>query len=547
MALFARRTQRRASLTAAAVEFNADTPKPRISKQGWQSDVWAYRKMVPELGYSTRFIANAFRRMRFVIALEDEDGQPTAARDGDGVALSPVVDEAQDILRGLRAPIGGASALFAGLASKQWTVGEAFAVPVIVENETVGYEALSTSELVMEGKCRTEAAEFPKYGRKRNAGSQPEWLPCGITPVRFWTPDDEFGDEPDSCVRPLVELLEVMVLLTRALRGVSLSRLHSGVFVAPDQLDFPPLPGQEEPASLQEMLVEAFSAPIEDKAAAGAFTPFAFTAPADLIEHIRHIDLSKITDATVLMALRMQATTLFAQGVDLPVEVVTGHMQTTFANASQISRDLYSQHIEPLALDIGEGVASAIIRPRLGNTEDAQRVLVVPEPSGLVAKPDRSDLALRVARERPEAISNSALMDATGLPDEPMSDEELDRRISVAQAIRGGSESHREAGEEALAASVDVAVERAVRAAGARLRSRANGKLEATVLDGVPNERVAEVLGAQRVATLAGRDGLMAGEFEALSAVVERTHGPEAAQRAVAEAQRRAEAQLGGR
>jgi len=519
--------------------YDASVPAPRISKRGWQADVWDYRKMVPELGYSARFVANAFRRIRFVIALEDDDGQPMAARDGDGIAVSPIVEEAQVVLRQFRSPIGGPSALYAGLAAKQWVTGEAFAAPSERDGLIVGYDALSTSEIVTKGTCRTEDGEFAAFGRLRGPNSQPVMYPCGTVPIRFWTPDDEYGEEPDSCVRPLIELLEVMVLLTRAMRGAALSRLHSGIILVPDELSFPPLPDIPDEDAFQALLVEAFSAPIQDKAAAAAFTPFALTGPADLIDKVRHLDLSKVTDATVLMALRMQATTLFAQGVDLPVETVTGHSNTTYANALQVSADVYQQHLEPLALGIGDGVASAFLRPLLDGRPDAERVLVIPEPSGLVSRPDNSADVLEAYKVAPTAISNATLIDALGLPENPPSPEELDQRISVANAM-GSTQP------PSMTAAVDVAVQRAVSAAGARLRSRLNGKPEALTLAGVPNDKVPAALGPARVAALSASGSLIAGEFAALAEVIGRTHGPEAARQACAQAEARALALIGG-
>src|SRR6185369_14958904 len=69
-------------------------------------------------------------------------------------------------------------------------------------------------------------------------------------------------------------------------------------------------------------------------------------ADADLIPAIHHLTFDSKDDDVAIA--KMDALLLrFAQGMDLPMEVIMGHQSTTFANAVQIDESTYKAHIEP--------------------------------------------------------------------------------------------------------------------------------------------------------------------------------------------------------
>ena len=85
---------------------------------------------------------------------------------------------------------------------------------------------------------------------------------------------------------------------------------------------------------------------------------------AEYLKEIRYISFAR-PDAAIAMAKRREAVERFAQGIDLPPEIVLGHMNTTFVNAGQITEDLFRTHIEPKLLVWVKALTVGYLRPQL--------------------------------------------------------------------------------------------------------------------------------------------------------------------------------------
>src|SRR3954447_8885236 len=174
------------------------------------------------------------------------------------------------------------------------------------------------------------------------------------------------------------------------------------------------------------------STAISDKGSAAQTVPFVVRAPADLLhpDKFRTIDLSP-THTSDSAEKRKEAVQRFAQGIDLPVEIVTGHAGTTFANAVVIDDALFKSHIEPVLEIICDALTAGYLRPAMG--EDV--AFKVHYDSGeLVARPNRAADAKDVHDRF--ALSDASLRTATGFGDsDAPDDEEIEERIRIKQAI----------------------------------------------------------------------------------------------------------------
>jgi hypothetical protein len=235
--------------------------------------------------------------------------------------------------------------------------------------------------------------------------------------------------------------------------------------------------------------------------------------------------------------------------VDLPVEIVTGHAQTTFSNAWQIDESTYKAHLEPKLTTLLDALTVCYLRPLLPGTP----LIVSGDVSELVSHPDRSVAAIQ-AFDRFE-ISGATLRDELGFADNDAPDDaELAARVARLIEIKAGAKG--EPGALALTppsptgnpstvkAAAEMAVLRAVKRAGARLRSKTNGTGLRDLLSGVPDIEVGATLGRDRVLSLCREDELFRGEFKMLRSWAACQVGAEHADLLLSACEREARARL---
>lgn len=563
-----------------------------VDKQNriWQREAWLYYDTVGELRYSARFVAACLSRCRLTLGIEGSDGKVGPVFDEDGNAIKGEDDkvlpgleyaaEAQSILKSLKNPVGGQPQMLGNMGLNLAIAGEFHLVgslPPGVEPtpETLAdvtklqWEILSTQEFYQEGS---------KYFRKRATGITPiEVDPATVHVVRCWRNHPQYSDQPDGMVRAVLEILEELVLLTRGVRGEVLSRLANGnLLLMPEEIEYPSDDnddGQSDQGDpFTRDLLRAAASAVSDKASPAGVVPFVITAPAALLEQIRNIDLSpKNSDDTAKK--RAEAVQRFAQGIDLPVEIVLGHAGTTFANAVQIDDSLFKSHIEPLLEIIAESLTVGFFTPALLSLGIKDSPLVVTyDSTELVARPNRSADAV-LAWDR-NVLSNASLRSAMGFADsDAPTDQEMEERIRIKQLTlvrqtipttpsglqnedKGiGTQSGQPVGavtpptapgapiqqgpldgnntSGSLTAAIvlsmaEIAVEQAVERAGGRLRSTANTRkpglrqqlksLSAADVTAAIGPKIVEELGETP-------ESLLAGQFEVLHKLAMRTTG----------------------
>lgn len=579
------RDRRAIAASAAAIgDPNAGKLAKTPRRQPWQEEAWGYRDQIGEFWHAQDFVGNCFSRITLRPGYIGDDDKVRPVMTDDDPAIVAAAELAALLIRQLRAPTGGQPALLKSMGQNISVAGEFYLLGTDTLDEAGQvldrtFEALSIDEIRVQQGDDGSATSF--Y-RMRGPGYQPEPLPSNTYPLRIWNPHPRYSAMADSSARPLLEILEEIVLLTRTVRSSSVSRLvQAGVYWIPSEIDYPKddvdIDEEEDPWTRD--FLETAAAAISDKASAAAAVPLVARAPGDDIAKIRHDTFAQPDDA-LSVTKRTEAIHRLAQGIDLPVETTLGSQQTTFSNGEIIDESTFKVYLEPKITVTLDGVTVGYLHPSMlaamrqqadtGLIPDVIRRMVVwYDATELVLPPDRSKDAIE-AYDRYE-LSGDALIRELGFADGDKPDpEEIAERVrrqqmlNVKETVRAdetgtggvsladpnllvpsvqpGAPSERPqivgggmltAGSdgpnlvtERLRAQVATAVNlygaRALERAGARLRSKANGdKALAERMRSVPLTDVPAMLGPDGVVGLGlTADGLLAGEFAAVAPLV---------------------------
>lgn len=554
-----------AKIVTQADQRDAAGSASKRTGSGWQDEAWGYYDTVGELHYAANFVGACLSRVRLLPGLLGNDAKPAPAFDEDNEPLHPLATVAEAAIAGLRSTTGGQPQMLRQAGVNLSVAGEGSLVGTdIIDPDTakpVGrqWEILSTTEL------RQQADGSLK--RFRVPGGQGEDLPPNTFTCRIWRSHPRYSALADSSVRAVLEVLEELVLLTRKVRAETISRLAgAGVLFVPEEISDSyktstdvdtGVEGGEDDDPFTADLIATMMTPIGDPTAAAAVVPMVVTAPGDDIEKVRWlVRPDQLGEDSTLVEKRKEAVIRLAQGLDLPVEIVTGHMQTTFANAAQIDEATWKAHIEPLVELLCDALTVGYLRPLLlaggADPKDVGSLCVAFDASELITHPNRetaADAGYGTAEHPSFGISGKAWRQRRGFADgDAPDDDEIAERIRIAQLLRvresvpgvvpasedmpgtlpGQNAPDNPAPDNpndtadpsiglaaSAAAAAEVAIERAVERAGARLRSKADARPGVRQLvDGVPNGDVTVVLGESLVASLGADDAeLVRGEF----------------------------------
>lgn len=531
----------------------------------WQKECWGHYDEVGPAHYSGRFVGSCLSRIQLTVALPDDEGNPAPVFDDEGKPIEGAEDapEALRLLRELRSPRGGTTQILRAFGINLHVAGECYLVGQDVTANLITerhWEVLSVDEIRRASPDRDPETgeERERWERMEHPGATAKLLPPETIVLRVWQSHPRWSYLADSSMRAVRDILEEITLLTREIRGQTISRLASaGVFVVPSEIEYEP-PGDDQPEddtvdAFTRDLLRTYAAAISDKSSAAATVPFILRAPYDYCDvgHLRHISFERPTNQKAAED-RTDATLRYAQGIDLPVEYVTGHAGTTFSNAWKIDEDLFKIHIEPVVELVVDSLTGGYLRTNLPGT----RLIVWYDASELVAHPDRS-AAAKDGHDR-FVISDSAYRGAIGFTDADAPDEEeIAARAELARIIKspgaalpgvapahgvtpgegpgpvpelpagpGPATTNGQGQPEPVAASglpavwrvaavAEFAAIRAVDHAGARLRSKANGGPAASLLRGVSNRDVGRTLQRAGVRSIIGdEDTLFKGAFD---------------------------------
>lgn len=582
-----RRSPYTQALTASAkvlVPAQVGKKPEKLTVEPWQAEAWNYYDLVGELWYAANFYGGCLSRVILTPGMRGRDGRVGEVwgdenEDGVPEPLHPWAGPASDLLEDLRSPVGGQAAILRAFGINLAVAGESYLlgqddsdVPTAKRWEVLSVEELTKGE-----------------GKKYKRGDE-EIDPETSLVARIWRPHPRKSTKADSSVKALREILEELVILTRGVRATATSRLAgAGVYWVPEEIDYP---GDEDDDSSEEAqgtkpdpfttdLIKAMVTPISDKGSAAAVVPMVVRAPADYIEKIRFDDFTRSFDSYPSVALRKEAVERFAQGIDLPVEIVTGQGGANHWSAWQIDEQTFKAHIEPMLTLICDGLTGGYLHPGLlamgAKPEEIADLICHYDPSELVTHPNQ-------AADATQAFDRVSIRGATyrrvlGFTEDDAPDpEEVEERLRIAVAMKGtgaaappggtapspgGSPSEVEPGAPSTgeassqlaaltAAAAEVAIERAIERAGAKVRGRVNGRREVRdAIGGVAAREVCAQLGPALTSEIVPEGDLFVGEFTALGRSVNdwaremgRKDGPEVSGRVVAVVERMARSRL---
>lgn len=568
MGLFTWRQEPPSSLVASAAQIRLDdkTEARRVLKrrQEWQRDAFDYFDSLGEVKFGANFVGNALSKLRLFIGFRPTpDDDPVSVLDVPENERPRGWQQAIDALDRLRSPIAGHAEILRRYGVNITLVGECYLVGLDKDDDAKERWAVhSIEELIPKTDGQFQLIDpVDEHGQQSD---KPKVLadPADFT-LRIWIPHPRRTQLADSPLHGVLEICEELLLLERAVRAQAKSRIPAGLLAIPEELSSGPLQptgGDGEEATedkFLEDLARALVTPIQDEQDASAVVPLVVRGKGDLLEKMQHITFSRDSDK-YLEERTERALRRFAQGVNVPPEVILGLADTNHWNAWLITDETF-RGIEPLAVIGCDALSLGYLHPTIGKAgvapEDAQKLLVWYDPARLVVRPNKAQDAKDLHASL--VISDHALRQATDFDDEDAPEEdELARREKRARPVArdvpvdedpGPPEEEPEAEEEAptedegetasaitaaarsdvsdigrrlhqidrelkarLEASFDAALRRALERAGSMIWNKAKSKPNLKdVIQGVARTEMAATLGAKIVGGLGLSDEAM--------------------------------------
>lgn len=468
----ARRTRQtdsgRASLTASARKVSLQSPGVRLElglDQAWQKDAWSYWRRIPEVKQLILFLGNQLAKLRIFVAVDDPndpEGDPMAiSAEGSPVPEAVQVAAMAELAR-LMTHDGGLPELMRRLDMNLEIPGEAYLVglgartvgdpdPTKTGDQTLTkplpeeWRLCSKSEIKTEGQgiaARTTLLAHPGDQTGRRLDKEFDTI------IRIYQPDPEWSALADSAMQGILFDCRILMALTAQVLAVANSQMHAGILTIPNELSFGPAApvenddgtsaASEDP--LDRELDEVFSEVVETPDSLMTIRPTLLRGPAQYLgpDYVRYIEMGRKLDEK-LDAQIEQRVRRIARGLNAPVETVEGLDATTFANAKQVDRDLFDDHIEPRATMMVGGLSTGFLQPNLldaATTEDPDTGVVTTtdqelatwapqlyfwyDPASIIREPD-TEIAADRAHEL-GTISDAAHRKAKGFSEDDAPD-----------------------------------------------------------------------------------------------------------------------------
>ncbi|MEU9576268.1 hypothetical protein [Streptomyces chilikensis] len=422
-------------LVGAAARYTrktAETTAKPGTLRGQQSAAWAAYKSMPEVRFAANWIGNAMSNARLYAAKRGPLGVTEPAPEG---------HLATELVDAIAGGPGGQGDFLRSLGIHLVVAGEGWVVVQPHEDKAEDWYALSALEVSSSGRGLTveiagEPVDIPaedddqEPGAGRAPGSQrPGGESAGeLTPVAFrvWTPSPARFLEPDSPVLGSLDQLEELRLLSASVKSIARSRLTGrGVLLVPQGTRFPVKAGAEEEDDLIDVFMDVAATAIREPESAAATVPILLEVPPEAIGQIQLLTFESPFDE---LAIRLREETIrrFANGLDIPAEILLGLGDTNHWSAFQLSSEAIKLGVEPRLGVITQALTNSWLTPLLEAEGDPEADLwVVEADTSLIrARTNRAETALQVYDRG--AISAAALRRETGFDDTdaPDADEE---------------------------------------------------------------------------------------------------------------------------
>lgn len=436
------------ALVAAAKRVDLTRKKQIRKPEEWQSEAWGYFDEVPEIKYATWYLGNQAAKAILFVGYRDPanpDADPIPVTDEASPVEAGLAGQAMAELDRLKGPLGGRSEIQRELNMNLELAGECYLVgraerTVIVKDPVTGedieevhpeeWEVRSVDELfVKDGKYLVRSAPDDK-------GSP---LSDGDTVIRIWQKHPRYSLQADCAMRGVLFDCQILQSLSQQVLAEANSRQSAGILAVPSELSFGPVDQSDaddragdDVDVLTEEIGDALGEPIGDPSSPFSVAPLILRGPAEYLQAIARIDLSRTSDESLDARIDKRIDRI-ARGLNLPVEVVMGHQQTTFANARQVDQDEFDDHLEPRLGLICDALTTGFLHPNLidaGRSPDEIADLVVWfDPVNMIRSPDQeanADKALGAG-----LISDAAGRRAYGFSEDDAPDEEDSSRMAA--------------------------------------------------------------------------------------------------------------------
>ncbi|MYZ35859.1 MULTISPECIES: hypothetical protein [unclassified Streptomyces] len=430
-----RGTRPRVVLAAAVPVTGPDARDAWAARQGdtaWQREAWYHYDACGELRSAVTWIANAVSRAELYAAeVDPATGMPTGP-----------TDNAQAQAAVTRA-LGGAAIR----AQLQYTMAVNWQIPgevfVLVRpgtgtrrGATAPDEWVALSGTEVEYSGARWSYKDPMTGVKKD-------LAAGDLLMRVWSPHPRIQYHADSAVRPALPVLREIEKASQNIAARLDSRLASnGLLFVAEEIDFPE---QESGATgaegFMEYLSDVMARSLKNPGTAAAQVPITASLPGELIDKIKHLDISTVFDAAVV-ALRADGIKRLAESLDMPNEVATGSTGgMNHWGSWKVEEDTYKIYIEPLLDRLGDALTTHWYRPtlrRMGVT-NPDRYQLAWNTAEIVQRPNRTE-DLKWLHDH-DLISDAAMRAEVGVPDDDIPDEEqvrlrrLERVVTAAPTL----------------------------------------------------------------------------------------------------------------
>lgn len=404
--------------------------------QAWQSLALSYYDAIGEIHYIGNFYARAMQNVRFFVG----------ERGDDDVIVPSENEQAKEILARVHDPGGGRRVMMSRYGQLAFITGESLLMWTDEYEDDDGFheeawEIVSSDELRPEGTNGYVRFRAPGLGGESvKATPDGEWAPVPNTSIvyRLWTPHPRFSWLADSPMRGVLDLCKELLTLTQAVNAMATNHAaRAGIFVVPEELDFPPPEGgnddDPEVDGFEYVLNEALMAAIKDPSSAAALAPVVIRGAAEYLtpEVFRHISLQDEREKYPEENLRSECIRRIALGVDMPPEELLGKADVNHWGAWEISEDAW-RHVEPIAYAFADSLAAAYLRPtcRQEKVDGWEKLCIGIDEGAAVVKPDRG-AAAQAARAL-GAINLEAVRSAYDFEeDDKMDDEEYQTWIAL--------------------------------------------------------------------------------------------------------------------
>ena len=403
-----------AAFTAAAriIEMSSEAERTRVksgrARNMWQDEAWGYFDALPEVKNGARFKGRSLSKLRLNIGVQLEPGAepvpvPQLEEIEDQEQCPPaVLAAANDVLDRL-AGGKGHDHLLDRWGRNSFVAGEAFLVGYKDDSSPTGetFYMASPDELRITDRGQWALVLDPE-------DKPTDWVPLPTDTsimVRIWNQHARYGNLPDSSVRGVTDICEILLAERNSELGDAFSRANNGILIMPHSMVgyAPPLDDDAPEAGSAALrnpvirdIYEHITTPIQNPRSASVAAPYIMTADADDIEKVRYLTFTSDRGAPEkIVQLRQQ----LAQGVDLPEEILLGFGNATYSNSWIINDQTWTFYLQPDATQFMSALTMGLFRPLLlsGGTDAAwaRKLCIWFDKSQLVGDPDESDNAFK--------------------------------------------------------------------------------------------------------------------------------------------------------